>query len=84
MSRCDAPLASHRKNGRANEGPAANITFPAFREPRMSRSNPLKSSGTDANAAVQSALRTLEAGGSGITALAAALQGPLGPAFADV
>ena len=51
----------------------------------MSKSNPLKakSSGTDANAAVQSALRTLEAGGSGITALAAALQGPLGPAFAE-
>jgi arabinose-5-phosphate isomerase len=85
MSRCDAPLASHRKNGRAKERPAANVTFPAFREPCMSKSNPLmaKSSGTDANAAVQSALRTLEAGGSGITALAAALQGPLGPAFAD-
>src|SRR6202140_4729649 len=51
----------------------------------MSKSNPLmaKSSGTDANAAVQSALRTLEAGGSGITALAAGLQGPLGPAFAE-
>src|ERR1700722_1280716 len=49
----------------------------------MSKSNPLKSSGTDANAAVQSALRTLEAGASGITAVAADLQGQLGPAFAD-
>ena len=51
----------------------------------MAKPKPLmaKSSGTDhANAAVQSALRTLEAEGSGIAALAAALQGPLGPAFA--
>jgi arabinose-5-phosphate isomerase len=40
------------------------------------------SSGTDgANAAVASALRTLDAGGSGIAAIAAALAGPLGPAF---
>ena len=37
------------------------------------------SSGT--NAAVASALRTLDAGGSGIAAIAAALAGPLGPAF---
>ena len=35
----------------------------------------------DANAAVQSALRTLEVGTSGIAAIAAALQGPLGAAF---
>ena len=43
-----------------------------------------KSSGTDhANAAVASALRTLDAEGSGITAISAALQGALGPAFAD-
>src|SRR6202161_973165 len=50
----------------------------------MSKSNPLKakSSGTDANAAIQSALRTLDAGVSGVGAIAAALQGPLGPAFA--
>jgi arabinose-5-phosphate isomerase len=42
-----------------------------------------KSSGTDdANAAVQSALRTLDAEGSGIAAIASALQGALGPAFA--
>jgi arabinose-5-phosphate isomerase len=49
----------------------------------MAKSKPLtKSSVTDhANAAVQSALRTLEAGGSGIAAISAALQGPLGPAF---
>jgi arabinose-5-phosphate isomerase len=50
----------------------------------MSSSNPLmaKSSGADgANAAVQSALRTLEAGSSGIAAIATALHGPLGAAF---
>jgi len=50
----------------------------------MAHSKPLmaQSSGTAANAAVQSALRTLEAGVSGVSAIAAALQGPLGPAFA--
>jgi arabinose-5-phosphate isomerase len=51
----------------------------------MAKSKPLmaKSSGTDpANAAVHSALRTLDAEGSGIAAISAALQGPLGPAFA--
>ena len=50
----------------------------------MAHSKPLMadSSGTDdANAAVASALRTLDAGGSGIAAIAAALAGPLGPAF---
>src|SRR6202521_5107958 len=49
----------------------------------MANSKPLMadSSGTDANAAVASALRTLEAGVSGVSAIAAALQGPLGPAF---
>jgi arabinose-5-phosphate isomerase len=42
-----------------------------------------KSSGSDrANAAIQSALRTLDAESSGVTAIAAALQGPLGSAFA--
>ena len=48
----------------------------------MANSKPLmaQSSGTDA--AVQSALRTLEAGISGVSAIAAALQGTLGPAFA--
>ena len=51
----------------------------------MSNPKPLMtpSSGKDeAGAAVQSALRTLEAEGSGIAAIASALQGPLGPAFA--
>src|SRR5467141_2133100 len=50
----------------------------------MSKSKPLmtNSSGTDdADAAVQSALRTLDAEGSGITAIAAALQSDLGVAF---
>ena len=47
-------------------------------KPLMAESSP-----TDhANAAVQSALRTLDAEGSGVTAISAALQGPLGPAFA--
>jgi arabinose-5-phosphate isomerase len=42
------------------------------------------SSGTpSADAAVQSALHTLEVGTGGITAIAAALQGPLGAAFAQ-
>src|ERR1017187_7783616 len=51
----------------------------------MANSKPLmaKSSGTDhANQAVASALRTLDAEGSGISAISAALQGALGPAFA--
>jgi arabinose-5-phosphate isomerase len=51
----------------------------------MANPKPLmaKSSGTDhATPAVDSALRTLEAEGSGIGAIAAALQGPLGAAFA--
>ena len=51
----------------------------------MAKPKPLmaKSSGTEpANEAVASALRTLDAEGSGIAAIAAALQGPLGAAFA--
>jgi arabinose-5-phosphate isomerase len=50
----------------------------------MSSSKPLmaQSSVTDASAAVQSALRTLDAEGSGIAAIAAALQADLGSAFA--
>jgi arabinose-5-phosphate isomerase len=51
----------------------------------MPPSKPLmaNSSGTDSvNDAVQSALRTLETEGSGISAIAGALQGPLGTAFA--
>ena len=52
----------------------------------MAKPKPLmtKSSGTDqATAAVASALRTLEADGSGIATLAAALQSDLGVAFAS-
>jgi len=51
----------------------------------MANSKPLmaQSSGTAANAAVESALRTLDAGVNGVSALATALQGPLGPAFAE-
>jgi arabinose-5-phosphate isomerase len=51
----------------------------------MSNPKPLmaESSGTDADAAIRSALRTLEAGVSGVSAISAALQGPLGPAFAE-
>src|SRR5450755_15355 len=52
----------------------------------MPKSKPLmaKSSVTDhANDAVASALRTLDAGVSGVNAIAAALQGPLGAAFAE-
>jgi arabinose-5-phosphate isomerase len=52
----------------------------------MPKPKPLttKSSGTDhANEAVQSALRTLDAGVSGVSAIAAALEGPLGPAFTE-
>jgi arabinose-5-phosphate isomerase len=51
----------------------------------MTNSKPLiaESSGTvSANAAVQSALRTLDAEGSGITAISAALQSDLGATFA--
>jgi arabinose-5-phosphate isomerase len=51
----------------------------------MAKTKPLmaKTSGTDrANDAIASALRTLDAEGSGVAAIAAALQGPLGSAFA--
>lgn len=51
----------------------------------MPKSKPLMTnlSGQDTNAAVQSALRTLDAEGSGIIAVAAALQSDLGGAFAS-
>jgi arabinose-5-phosphate isomerase len=51
----------------------------------MANSKPLmaQSSGTAANDAVESALRTLDAGVNGVSAIATALQGPLGPAFAE-
>ena len=49
----------------------------------MSNPKPMtQSPGIDPASAVQSALRTLEAEGGGISAIASALQGPLGPAFA--
>src|ERR1700710_3015826 len=49
----------------------------------MATSKPRAASpATESDAAVQSALRTLDAEGSGITALTAALQSELGPAFA--
>jgi arabinose-5-phosphate isomerase len=49
----------------------------------MANSKPLMASGTgQASEAVASATRTLDAEGSGITAIAAALQSDLGPAFA--
>jgi len=48
-----------------------------------SSKSPLVSAGAAADAAVQSALRTLDAGMGGIAALAAALKGPLGSSFAD-
>jgi arabinose-5-phosphate isomerase len=47
-----------------------------------SKSQAAPSSASEIDAAVQSALRTLDAEGSGITALTAALQSDLGPAFA--
>src|ERR1700716_2701374 len=58
---------------------------PSSLEADMANPKPLmaQSSGTDdANAAVQSALRTLDAEGSGIAAISAALQADLGVAFA--
>jgi arabinose-5-phosphate isomerase len=49
----------------------------------MASQQPLMTpSSENANAAVQSALRTLEVGSGGIAAIASALQGPLGAAFA--
>ncbi|NPU11047.1 KpsF/GutQ family sugar-phosphate isomerase [Bradyrhizobium sp. 83002] len=47
----------------------------------MPRSKPLTDT-SPANADIQSALRTLDAGSNGIAAISAALRGPLGPAFA--
>src|SRR6185437_10172255 len=68
-------------------GPRTGAAPPGTRIPRknMAKTKPLmaKSSGSDhANAAVQSAVRTFDAEGSGISALTAALRGPLGTAFA--
>jgi arabinose-5-phosphate isomerase len=59
-------------------GPLPRETLMASQQPLMS-----PSSGTDhAKSAVQSALRTLEVGTSGIAAIATSLQGSLGAAFA--
>jgi arabinose-5-phosphate isomerase len=66
------------------EGPGAQATESASLEPDMANPKPLmaKSSGTDsANAAVKSALRTLEAEAGGIAAVTAALQSDLGALF---
>ena len=51
----------------------------------MPKSKPLMAETSEsdpAKSAIASALRTLDAGGGGIAAMATALQGPLGPAFA--
>src|ERR1700750_85939 len=48
----------------------------------MAKPKSLQTTSTEADAAVQSALRTLDAEGGGIAALAAALQSDLAPAFA--
>src|SRR6202051_231026 len=81
-----ATPASHRQIGRAKERPRAKRDAPPPSDPGMPKSKPLmaKSSVTDhANEAVASALRTLDAGVSGVSTIAAALGGPLGPAFTD-
>src|SRR3954467_6127340 len=63
-------------------GSSPRMTRPTLGS-RMATSKPLATSSlTEADAAVQSALRTLEAEGSGITALTAALQSDLGTPFA--
>jgi len=57
----------------------------AFLESEMSQSKALTATSPDhADAAISSALRTLEVGGHGIAAIASALKGPLGAAFATV
>ncbi len=78
------PARRFAKAAVLRRGPRRNPVARSLSEPDMANSKPLmaKSSGTDANAAVQSALRTLDAGISGVGAIATALQGPLGPAFA--
>ena len=77
-----APAASPRGGGRAKQlARGRSIASPPPSEPDMPKSKPLmaKSSGTDANTAVQSALRTLDAGVSGVNAIATALKGALAP-----
>src|SRR5829696_3138172 len=73
------PSASHRRTGHAKEGFGARPPPPGT---DMANPNPAKSSGTSpADAAVQSALRTLDTEGGGITALSAALQSDLRAPF---
>src|SRR6266446_6768069 len=75
---------SPRGFGHAKEGRRGDAHPPS--EPGMANSKPLiaESSGiASANAAVQSALRTLDAEGSGITAISLALHGDLGMITAD-
>jgi arabinose-5-phosphate isomerase len=83
MSRCERrPCASHRGTGHAKEGPGGNA--PSSLETDMANPKPLmaESSGTNpADAAVQSALRTLDAEGGGIAAITAALQSDLRAPF---
>src|SRR3984893_13367899 len=74
------------KSAVLRRGPGAASDAPPLSERDMPKPKPLmtKSSGTDhANEAVQSALRTLDAGVSGVSAIAAALEGPLGLAFTE-
>src|SRR5712675_544371 len=77
---------SPRGFGHAKEKRRANATSNPPSEPGMANSKPLmaESSGTvSANAAVQSALRTLDAEGSGITAMSAESESTLSKA-ADI
>ncbi len=72
--------ASRRRRCRAKEMPD-EWTFSSFPESCMAPSKSLQAKQTvpdQAGDAVRSALRTLDAEGGGIAALAAALQGPLG------
>src|SRR3954464_10283490 len=63
-------------------GSSPRMTRPTL-DSRMATSKPLATSSlTETDAAVQSALRTLDAEGGGIAALSLALQSDLGPAFA--
>src|SRR6266508_6147183 len=77
-----APRTSHRRAGHAMDGFVGEA--PSSPGTDMANPNPLmaKSSGTDsADAAVRSALRTLDAEGGGIAALSAALQSDLQTPF---
>src|SRR4051812_26545582 len=60
----------------------AHDEFSSGLDQRMAKPKSLPVTSSEADAAVQSALRTLDAEGGGIAALAAALQSDLAPAFA--